>query len=89
MAAALFGGGGGGILGGLFGGGKDKKDKSTSVQPAPVAPADDAAAAAERDLRAENQRLRAASSGRASNILTSPLDDNEDTKNATRKLLGG
>ncbi len=68
---------------------KDKKPTDVAPAAAPTAPANDAAAAAERDLKAENQRLRAASSGRASNILTSPLDDNEDTKNATRKLLGG
>lgn len=68
---------------GGFGGG------APTVQPAPVAaPAEDPAKKAEQDAAAEAERRRRQASGRAANILTSPLGVPGAAPTATAQLLG-
>jgi len=63
--------------------------KMPAVQPAPVTPAADPAAQAERDAAAEAERRRRMAGGRASNILTSPLGDTSTPTTSAAQLLGG
>lgn len=64
--------------------------KQAAIQAAPVTPAEDPAAAAQREAAAEEARKRS-SAGRASTILTGLGDDMGagGTQSAALKLLGG
>lgn len=64
--------------------------KPAPIQAAPVTPAEDPAAAAQREAAAEAARVRSGS-GRASTILTGLGDDTSggSTQSAALKLLGG
>jgi hypothetical protein len=62
--------------------------KPAAIQPAPVTPAEDPAAAAQREAATEAARKRAGS-GRASTVLTGMNEETGTTQSAALRLLGG